>query len=395
MLDVNLEDAHGRSSGYPRHAPATRASPGAVHCRRVLGRLARAAPACRLLRGEGRGHGPDPRARLGATRNRDTANAVSPGSTRTPILEEGARLYGLAGAEAFAVQQPIERLLHPEGWLHWSRGWPVQPGAGSPEPISPSTAVCRCDAVAPGPPAGPGSKGLAWSSRDAHRRHAEAHHAPVRGRLACARSARERERSVDSRPPAGPPADRYGPRSSQARAPCIDRRGHGGRPRTGSAKAAPALPPGARGGHPDRGGGRRVPGPRGCPGGCEGPPCGGPASPVPGGSRRCSEHGPHTREDQLVAFLDSDCVPSEGWLGALTGHFEDPLVAAVGPRVRPLEVPGRTLLSRLPGGPLTARPRTRRSPGRARYSDLVAADGGPGGPLERAGRALRREPAPR
>ena len=49
---------------------------------------------------------------------------------------------------------------------------------------------------------------------------------------------------------------------------------------------------------------------------------------------------------ELVAFLDSDCVPSEGWLGALTGHFEDPLVAAVGPRVRPLGVPRRTLLSR-------------------------------------------------
>ncbi len=57
-----------------------------------------------------------------------TANAVSPGSTRTPILEESARLYGLAGAEAFAVQQPIERLLHPEevaalvAWLAGSAG---------------------------------------------------------------------------------------------------------------------------------------------------------------------------------------------------------------------------------------------------------------------------------
>lgn len=42
-----------------------------------------------------------------------TANAVSPGSTATPILDESARLYGLASAEEFAVQQPLERLLEP------------------------------------------------------------------------------------------------------------------------------------------------------------------------------------------------------------------------------------------------------------------------------------------
>jgi len=42
-----------------------------------------------------------------------TANAVSPGSTDTPILAESARLYGLPNAEAFAAQQPIGRLLEP------------------------------------------------------------------------------------------------------------------------------------------------------------------------------------------------------------------------------------------------------------------------------------------
>ena len=42
-----------------------------------------------------------------------TANAVSPGSTDTPILAESARLYGLPGAESFAVQQPVKRLLNP------------------------------------------------------------------------------------------------------------------------------------------------------------------------------------------------------------------------------------------------------------------------------------------
>jgi SDR family mycofactocin-dependent oxidoreductase len=43
-----------------------------------------------------------------------TANAVSPGSTDTPILAESARLYGLPGAAAFAAQQPVRRLLEPD-----------------------------------------------------------------------------------------------------------------------------------------------------------------------------------------------------------------------------------------------------------------------------------------
>jgi NAD(P)-dependent dehydrogenase (short-subunit alcohol dehydrogenase family) len=42
-----------------------------------------------------------------------TANAVSPGSTDTPILAESARLYGLPAATSFAAQQPIHRLLDP------------------------------------------------------------------------------------------------------------------------------------------------------------------------------------------------------------------------------------------------------------------------------------------
>ena len=42
-----------------------------------------------------------------------TANAVSPGSTDTPILAESARLYGLPAAQSFAAQQPVGRLLEP------------------------------------------------------------------------------------------------------------------------------------------------------------------------------------------------------------------------------------------------------------------------------------------
>lgn len=42
-----------------------------------------------------------------------TANAVSPGSTATPLLDESARLYALPEAAAFAAQQPLGRLLQP------------------------------------------------------------------------------------------------------------------------------------------------------------------------------------------------------------------------------------------------------------------------------------------
>jgi SDR family mycofactocin-dependent oxidoreductase len=42
-----------------------------------------------------------------------TANAVSPGSTATPILDESARLYSLAQASDFSHQQPMRRLLDP------------------------------------------------------------------------------------------------------------------------------------------------------------------------------------------------------------------------------------------------------------------------------------------
>lgn len=42
-----------------------------------------------------------------------TANAVSPGSTRTAILEASAKVYELDSVEEFARQQPIGRLLEP------------------------------------------------------------------------------------------------------------------------------------------------------------------------------------------------------------------------------------------------------------------------------------------
>ena len=43
-----------------------------------------------------------------------TANALSPGSTDTPMLAESARLYGLPDRDSFAGQQPLGRLVSPE-----------------------------------------------------------------------------------------------------------------------------------------------------------------------------------------------------------------------------------------------------------------------------------------
>jgi mycofactocin glycosyltransferase len=38
-------------------------------------------------------------------------------------------------------------------------------------------------------------------------------------------------------------------------------------------------------------------------------------------------------QTDLIAFLDSDCVPPPGWIDALAAHLADPLVAAVAPRI--------------------------------------------------------------
>ena len=43
-----------------------------------------------------------------------TANAVSPGSTATAMLDQSARLYDLAAAQDFASTQPAGRLLDPD-----------------------------------------------------------------------------------------------------------------------------------------------------------------------------------------------------------------------------------------------------------------------------------------
>jgi GT2 family glycosyltransferase len=57
--------------------------------------------------------------------------------------------------------------------------------------------------------------------------------------------------------------------------------------------------------------------------------------PLPGGPAAARNDALAKLSTELVAFLDSDCVPPEDWLRALVGHFDDATVAAVAPRVRP------------------------------------------------------------
>jgi mycofactocin system glycosyltransferase len=51
--------------------------------------------------------------------------------------------------------------------------------------------------------------------------------------------------------------------------------------------------------------------------------------------------GLRAADTDLVAFVDSDCVPRPGWLDPLRRHLTDPRLAAVAPRIVPLHTGGR------------------------------------------------------
>ncbi len=74
--------------------------------------------------------------------------------------------------------------------------------------------------------------------------------------------------------------------------------------------------------------------------------------PVNGGPGAARNTGLAAASTELVAFLDSDCVPSPGWLDALLPHFADPAVGAVAPRIVPAQ-PGRSWLARYEGAAST------------------------------------------
>ena len=74
--------------------------------------------------------------------------------------------------------------------------------------------------------------------------------------------------------------------------------------------------------------------------------------PVNGGPGAARNTGLAAVTTQLVAFLDSDCVPSPGWLDALLPHFADPAVGAVAPRIVPA-CAGKSWLARYEGASST------------------------------------------
>jgi mycofactocin system glycosyltransferase len=52
-----------------------------------------------------------------------------------------------------------------------------------------------------------------------------------------------------------------------------------------------------------------------------------------GGPAAARNSGLTTVRTELVAFLDSDCLPPPGWIEALAAHLADPLVCAAAPRI--------------------------------------------------------------
>jgi mycofactocin system glycosyltransferase len=92
--------------------------------------------------------------------------------------------------------------------------------------------------------------------------------------------------------------------------------------------------------------------------------------PVNGGPGAARNTGLNAAGTELVAFLDSDCVPRPGWLERLLPHFTDPAAGAVAPRIVPHEN-GTGWLARYEGASSTldmgARPSVVRPGARVSY----------------------------
>ncbi len=152
------------------------------------------------------------------------------------------------------------------------------------------------------------------------------------------------------------------------------RRGAGPRP------ARPTRPAARRSGRAGLHRGRRRVGrrrarPRRSPSATAPPSSGWPANVGPAGARNAGLAAVHS---PLVAFVDSDCVPADGWLGPLLGHFDDPVVAAVAPRIVSAGRPRRFEAARV-----VARPWHRGGPGAAREPHPLRPERGSAGPGRR------------
>jgi mycofactocin system glycosyltransferase len=61
---------------------------------------------------------------------------------------------------------------------------------------------------------------------------------------------------------------------------------------------------------------------------------------VPGGPAAARNTGWRAATTPLVAFVDADCAPDQGWLAALLPHFADAAVGAAAPRITTRPAPG-------------------------------------------------------
>ena len=115
----------------------------------------------------------------------------------------------------------------------------------------------------------------------------------------------------------------------------------------------------------------------------------------PAGARNA---GLAATDSPLVAFVDSDCVPSDGWLVPLLGHFDDPLVAAVAPRIVHTVAAGSASRAvPVRGGALVTRPGPASGPGAAGEPCPLRAERGGPRPVRRGDRPrpVRSRPARR
>jgi mycofactocin system glycosyltransferase len=64
-----------------------------------------------------------------------------------------------------------------------------------------------------------------------------------------------------------------------------------------------------------------------------------------GGPGPARNTGLATVRTDIVAMIDSDCVPEPGWIERLAAHLSDPLVAVVAPRIVPLPSAGRAVVA--------------------------------------------------